>query len=64
MAWNETTRLKYQRSSGRYTSDTNDDEWQLIEPFIPPEKRLGRRRTTKLRSVIDGLLYMVATGCQ
>lgn len=64
MSWSETTRLKYQRSSGRYTSDTSDDEWQLIEPFMPREKRLGRRRTTNLRSVIDALLYMVETGCQ
>ena len=64
MAWSETTRLKYQRSSGRYTSDTSDDEWRLIEPFMPPNKRLGRRRTTKLRSVIDALLYMIETGCQ
>jgi len=64
MAWNETTRLKYQRSSGRYASDTSDDEWQLIEPFMPSEKKLGRRRTTKLRSVIDALLYMMETGCQ
>lgn len=64
MAWSETTRLKYQRSGGRYTSDTSDDEWKLIEPFMPSEKRLGRRRTTKLRSVIDALLYMVEAGCQ
>ena len=63
MAWHETSRLKYHRSSGRYTSDTSDDEWQLLEPFMPPEKRLGRRRTTKLRSVMDALLYMVETGC-
>jgi hypothetical protein len=64
MAWSETTRLKYQRSCGRYISDTSDEEWQLIEPFMPPERRIGRRRTTKLRSVIDALLYMVETGCQ
>ena len=64
MAWSETTRLKYQRSSGRYASDTSDDEWKLIESYMPPKKRLGRRRTTKLRSVIDALLYMVETGCQ
>jgi transposase len=56
--------LKYQRSCGRYTSDISDEEWQLIEPFMPQERRLGRRRTTQLRSVIDALLYMVETGCQ
>ena len=64
MAWSDTTRLKYQRSNTRYTSDTSDDEWKLIEPFMPPNKRLGRRRTTKMRSVIDALLYMLETGCQ
>ena len=61
MAWSEATRLTYQQNSGRYT---NDDKWKLIDPLMPPEKRLTRRRTAKLRSVIDAMLYMVDTDCQ
>ncbi len=41
-----------------------DEEWALVAPFMPARKRTGRPRTTKLRDVVDGLLYMAASGCQ
>jgi transposase len=41
-----------------------DEEWAQIAPFMPARKRTGRPRTTKLRDVVDGLLYMAASGCQ
>jgi transposase len=41
-----------------------DREWALIEPFMPKAKETGRPRTTELRSVVDGLLYIAWTGCQ
>ena len=64
MAWTEIARKKYQRNTGRYASDLTEDEWKLIERFIPPAKPLGRKRKTEMRSVVNALLYMVATGCQ
>ena len=64
MAWTETARKKYQRNTGRYASDLSEDEWKLIEPFLPPPKPLGRKRKTEMRSVVNALLYMVETGCQ
>jgi transposase len=64
MAWTEITRKKYQRNTGRYASDLSDDEWKLIEPFIPPSKPLGRRRKTEMRLVVNALFYIVETGCQ
>ena len=64
MAWTEITRAKYRRKRTRYASDLNDAEWQLIKPFMPADKALGRPRTTPLRAVIDALLYMLETGCQ
>lgn len=63
MAWTEITRAKYRRDRGRYASDMSDREWQVIEPFMPERKLLGRPRKTDLRSVVDALLYMLATGC-
>ena len=42
----------------------SDDQYRLIEPFIPPPKRGGRPRTTDMRSMLDGLFYVVRTGCQ
>jgi transposase len=64
MPWTEITRPKYRRDHLRYASDTTDEEWALIAPFMPPPRRLGRRRTTDLRSVVDAIFYISATGCQ
>src|SRR5690242_16230791 len=42
----------------------SDDQYRLIEPFIPPAKPGGRPRTTDMRRMLDGLFYVVRTGCQ
>lgn len=42
----------------------DDAQWELIKPFIPPEKPGGRHRTTDVRKVMDALFYLVRTGCQ
>ena len=62
--WTEITRRKYEREGPRYASDLTDAEWALIEPHMPPAKRLGRPRDTELRSVLDAILYIARTGCQ
>jgi len=62
--WTEITRRKYEREGQRYASDLTDAEWALIEPHMPAVKRLGRPRETKLRSVLDAILYIAPTGCQ
>ena len=41
MTWNDTTRPQYERKSDRYASDLTDDEWALIEPFMPPPRAYG-----------------------
>jgi putative transposase len=53
--WTEITRRKYEREGPRYASDLTDAEWALIEPHMPPAKRLGRPRDTELRSVLDAI---------
>ncbi len=42
----------------------SDDQFRLLEPLIPPPKSGGRPRTTDMRSLLDGLFYVVRTGCQ
>src|SRR3954465_6692998 len=42
----------------------SDDQYRLIEPFIPPAKPGGRPRTTDMRRLLDGLFYVVRTGWQ
>lgn len=64
MPWTRTTRLEHRREGLRYASDLSDAEWRLIEPLLPPRRRLGRPRTVSLRAVLCAIFYMLATGCQ
>ena len=41
-----------------------DDEWAHIAPLIPPAKRGGRKRNVDVRDVVNGLMYILSTGCQ
>ena len=62
--WTNENRARYDRSHLRYPSDLSDDEWKLIEPLIPPGKRGGDKRTVIMREVVNGLMYILSTGCQ
>src|ERR1700694_2290717 len=62
--WTSKNRARYDRSKLRYPSDLTDDEWRLIEPLIPPGKTGGGKRTVIMREVVNGLLYILSTGCQ
>jgi len=61
--WTAETRGRYDRRGLRYPSDLTDAEWALIAPMIPPAKRGGRKREVNLREVLNGLLYVLETGC-
>ena len=41
-----------------------DDQFRLLEPLLPPAKPGGRPRSTNMRNLLDGLFYLVRTGCQ
>ena len=41
-----------------------DDEWALVEPFIPPPKPGGGKRKKDMRAVMNGVMYILSTGCQ
>lgn len=62
--WTDENRANYDRSSLRYPSDLTDEEWALIEPLIPPAKKGGNKRTVVVRDVVDGIMYVLSTGCQ
>ncbi|MFC7453372.1 transposase, partial [Insolitispirillum peregrinum] len=62
--WTEENRRVYERRGLRYPSDLTDEEWALVEPLIPPAKRGGRRRTVNIREVLNGIFYVLMTGCQ
>jgi len=62
--WTSKNRARYDRSKLRYPSDLTDDEWRLVEPLIPPGKTGGGKRTVIMREVVNGLMYVLSTGCQ
>jgi transposase len=62
--WTDENRARYDRSKLRYPSDLTDAEWELVRACIPPCKRGGRRRTVDLREVVNGVMYVLSTGCQ
>ena len=62
--WTTQNRTRYDRRKLRYPSDLTDEEWSLVEPLIPPGKRGGGKRTVNMREVVNGLMYVLSTGCQ
>src|SRR5665213_902143 len=62
--WTTKNRGRYDRSKLRYPSDLTDDEWAHVEPLIPPVKRGGNRRHGEVREVMNGIMYVLSTGCQ
>ena len=62
--WTTENRVRYDRSKLRYPSDLTDAEWAVLAPLIPPAKRGGNKRRVDERALVDGLLYILSTGCQ
>ena len=46
-----------------YKSDLSEKEWNLIKPLIPPPKKRGHPRTVNMREVLNGIFYVLKTGC-
>jgi putative transposase len=47
----------------RYDTDLTDDQFALLEPFLPKPKRTGRPPADP-REVLNAILYLVRSGCQ
>jgi putative transposase len=46
-----------------YPSDLTDAQWEELAPLIPPAKPGGHPRTVDMREVINGILYVLRSGC-
>jgi putative transposase len=46
-----------------YPSDLSDDEWAILEPLIPAGKPGGRPRQVEMRAVLNGIFYVLRSGC-
>lgn len=49
-------------SQAYYESDLTDQEWQRIEPLLPPEKPVGKDREVNLRDVLNAIFYRADNG--
>jgi hypothetical protein len=56
-------RYERERSGLRYPSDLTE-EWGLVAPLIPPAKQGGNKRHVDEREIVNGLMYILSTGCQ
>ncbi|WP_373088560.1 IS5 family transposase [Sneathiella sp.] len=64
MVWTPDTRKEYARRTSGYASSVTDAEWKKLEPLMPLTHKRGRPRKTGLRDVIDGIFYLLQSGCQ
>lgn len=62
--WKPEHRQAANRRGLRYPSDLTEAEWTLLAPLIPPARRGGRRREVNVREVLNGIFYVLSTGCQ
>ena len=57
------TQKPAQPAAPSYPSDVTEEEWRLLEPLIPPPKHGGRPRVVAMRAVINGIFYVLRSGC-
>ena len=62
--WTPDHRRAADRRGLRYPSDLTDDEWAIVAPMIPPGRHGGRKRSVNVREVLNGIFYVLWTGCQ
>ncbi len=52
-------------NTSQYTSDLTDQEWELLQKFLPSQRKgRGRPLELDLRAVVNAINYLVRTGCQ
>lgn len=45
-----------------YPSDLTDAQWEELAPLLPPDTKRGPPKTTDLREVVNGILYVLRGG--
>lgn len=46
-----------------YPSDLTDAQWEELTLLLPSAKPGGRHRSADLREVVNGILYVLRSGC-
>src|SRR4051812_39424286 len=61
--WTPAARAELARESLPYATCLNDAEWAVLAPLLPAPSSTGRPWRWPLRSLLDGILYVLRTGC-
>jgi transposase len=46
-----------------YTTELTIEQYELLSSLLPPETATGRPRTVNMMLVIQGILYILVSGC-
>ena len=46
-----------------YDTDITDEQWEILDPLLPPPKQGGRPRRVDMRDIINALFYILSAGC-
>ena len=47
-----------------YPSSLKEREWELVRPYFEPKDCRGRKPVHDKKAIVDGILYVVKSGCQ
>ncbi len=61
--WTPAARAELARPSQPYATCLTDAEWRVAQAFLPAPARCGRPRRWPMRVLLDGVLYVLRTGC-
>jgi putative transposase len=51
------------KSQQIYPTDLNDTQWSKIRPYLPAEAKTGRPRKHGWRMILNGIFYILQSGC-
>ena len=51
------------KSQQIYATDLNDTQWSKIRPYLPAEAKTGRPRKHGWRMILNGIFYLLQSGC-
>ena len=51
------------KSQQVYPTDLNDTQWSKIRPYLPAEAQTGRPREHSWRMILNGIFYVLQSGC-
>lgn len=50
--------------SKSYSTNLTQEQWELIEPLIPPSLHGGRPREADIWEVLNAIFYVLCEGCR